>query len=99
MPVAAEVGRLLLLLHHLENVRVTLESGHEGVAAGFAEARPDAHQVGGLERLVAEHEHRVLEERAVDLAPGVFVQPGERYVANLGSQRTGERLDYHRTSL
>ena len=99
VPVAAEIGLLVLCLHHLEDVRVAVHSGDEGIEARLAEARADAHQVGGLERLVAEHEDRVLEERAADLAPGVLVRPGERYAADLGSQRTGERLDYHRASL
>src|SRR5262245_52535183 len=99
MPVAAEVRPFVLFLQYLEDVRVALDAGDEGIQTRFAEARADAHQVGGLERLVAKHQHRVLEKRAMDLLPSVVVQPGERDAADFGSQRPGQRLDYHRTSL
>src|SRR2546425_6408263 len=95
VPVAAEVGLLLLGLHHLEDVREALDAGDEGVVARLAEARADAHQVGGLERLVADRQHRVLEERALQLPPGGVVQPGEVDSADLGAERPGERLDVH----
>src|SRR5690242_21962519 len=104
VPVAAEVGGLLLFLHYFEDVRKSLDAGHERVVAGLAEALSDTHEIRRLERLVAKDEHRVLEERTMDLAPGLA--PGalvrerrERDAAYLGAQRPGKRLDVHTRSL
>src|SRR5688572_3991181 len=97
MPVAAEVDRFLLFLHHLEDVGKAFESGDERVMAGRAEIRADLHQIPGLDLLVAEHQHRVLEERPVDLAP--VAHRAQVHSAHFGAQRSGERLDYHPESL
>src|SRR3954447_25759455 len=95
MPVAAEVGLLLLGLHHLEDVRKAFEAGDERVMARLAEVLPDIHEIRGLELLVADHQHRVLEERLVHLAPSGVIHPQEVHAADLGAERPGERMDVH----
>ena len=89
MPVAAEVRLLLLGLHHLEDIGEALEAGDEGVVAGLAELRADPHDVRRLEALVAEHQHRVLEECALDLVPAGLVQTRQVDAMDLGTQRPG----------
>src|SRR6185312_11766741 len=96
MPVAAEIRGLLLFLHHLEDVWVALQAGDKWIEAGLAKAAAHAHQVGSLERLVAKHEHRVAQKRAMDRLPGrILPQTRQRDSANLRSHRAGQSPDYH----
>src|SRR5436190_22273981 len=95
MPVAAEIGLLLLRLHHLEDVRKPVQPGDEGVVARLAEAVADLHDGGRLELLVADHQHGILEERLAYLLPAGLIQPGEIDPAALGAERPGERMDDH----
>src|ERR1700741_4204130 len=96
MPVAAEIDRLALLLHHLEDEGVALQPGDEGVVARLAETRADAHQVGGLELLVANYEYRVLQEGVMDRFGEVLLQINP---PDLGAKGSCERLDVHTASL
>src|SRR5689334_4612444 len=57
--------------------------------------RAALHDVRRLELLVADHEHRVLEEGAMQLAPARAVKPRQVDAGNVGAKRSGERLDVH----
>src|SRR5215212_3207669 len=99
MPVAAEVDGLALLLHHFEDERKVLEAGDEGVVARLAEAAADAHEILGLDLLLADREHRVLEQRLPQLVPTAFIQVRKRYAAHFGAERSRKRFDYHRATI
>src|SRR5207245_3756940 len=92
-------GRPPLRPSPLGDVRKGGEGGCQGVGGRPAEALAGAEGIGRVERLVAEDEDRVLEKRAMDLAPAGVVQAGERHPANLGAERSRERLDLHGASL
>src|SRR3954471_22296269 len=96
MPVTAEVGGLALLLHHFEDEREAVDTGDEGIGAGRAEPGTHLHDVGRLKLLVADHQHRVAQERLVHLAPAGIGQACQVDVADFGAERAGERLDPHR---
>src|SRR3954470_15539006 len=95
VPIAAEVGLLVLGFDHFEDEREPIHPRHEGVVARLAEMRADLHDVRGLELLVADHQHRMVEERAMQLVPARAVEPRQVDPADLGAERSGERLDVH----
>src|SRR3954470_2927461 len=95
VPAAAEVGRLALFLHHLEDMREALDAGDERIGAWLAEAAADLHQVRRLELLAADRQHLVVEERAMQRAPAGVVQRAERHPVHLGTKRSCERRDVH----
>src|SRR3954454_17175343 len=95
VPAAAEVGRLALFLHHLEDMREALDAGDERIGAWLAEAAADLHQVRRLELLAANRQHLVVEERAMQRAPAGVVQRAERHPVHLGTKRSRERRDVH----
>src|SRR4026208_1989683 len=99
MPVAAEVDGLALLLHHFEDEGKVLEAGDERVMARLAEAAADAHQILGLDLLVADREHRVLQESIAQLAPSALVEGRQVHNPHSGAERSGQRLDYHRPTI
>src|SRR5207248_10779737 len=56
MPAAAEVRRLLLLLHHLEDVQVALDAGDERVVArleGYPYIRSEEHSLNSSHRTIS----------------------------------------------
>src|SRR5258706_14533589 len=75
VPGAAEILRFRRLLHDLENVRKRVHADDERVMAGRPEARTDAHEVGRLDRLVTNDQHRIVEKGALQALPRAFVLP------------------------
>ena len=62
----------------------------EGVLARRAKAAPEAGDVGGAEMLVAEHQHRVLGEGALDPGEGCIVEPRQIHPDRFGAKRLAQ---------
>ena len=88
VPDAAEVGALVLQLHHLDDLGVVGNALDEGILHRLAHAAGEGQELGGGEVLAAKEDHQVVEQRAPDLGHAVLRQrPGQIDPMDLPAQR------------
>src|SRR4051812_30669964 len=82
---------LVLELLHLDHFGKAIDSPDERILDGLAHAAGEGHESGGIELLVAEEDHLVLEERLANFRFGKLA--GELDAEELGPERAGDLAD------
>ena len=97
VPDAAEIGGLPGLLDHRDDIGVFGDGLGQGVAADRPEARREGDLLDRGQFLVAEEQHQVIEEGALDALEGPGIQrPGQVEPMDFGAEAAGQGSNFDR---